>query len=309
MAALTVTVYDSGGAPHTLEQLTSFRWEFSKDHPYASFRCTALDLPSGWIHRLEVSLEGELLFSGKMDTQVWEMTPSGSRSTLTARSATAALVDNEAAPVLYQNYSLAQMLYDHGYPYGLSGNALPGGLLSQITCAKGMSHWDFLQFYCRLLLGYLPWVDEDRVLMRPSAAGETISFSPGEYESFTLKLDRTGLISRLYVLDQADQYRPIANRFAQSLQAEKTEYYAPPGRWSQNLTQAAGNRFREGQLDYLVGKLTLSGLHWYRLGQRVNFSGEGLAMAGLELYGITLEGDQGGCHTTLTLADPAAGNI
>lgn len=309
MAALTVTVYDSSGAAHPVEQLTSFCWECSKSRPYASLKLSALDLPAGWVHRVEVSLFGSSLFSGKMDTQIWEQTGSGNGCSLTARSAAAALTDNEANPVVYQNYSLAQLLFDHGYPYGLSGNQLLGGTLSQITCAKGMSHWEFIQFYCRLLLGYVPWVNEDGVLMGQTTAGEEISFSQGDYRSFTLTLDRTGLISRLYVLDQTDQYRPIANRFAQSLLAERTAYYAPPGRWSQNLTQAAGNRFREGQLDYLTGELVLSGLHRYRLGQRVNLSGKGLAFSGLELSGIRLEGDGTGLTTTLTLTDPAAGNI
>ena len=310
MAALTVTAYDSAGTAYPVQQITQFSWEFSKDHPYAVLKLSALDLPAHWIHRLEVYLQGKSLFSGRMDTEVWEQTSSGSQVTLTARSQTASLVDHEAAPVVYQNYSLAQLLYDHGYPYGLSGSALSGGTLSQITCAKGMSHWEFLQFYCRLLLGYLPWVDEDQVLQSPSAVGEIISFSQGDYRSFTLSLDRTGLIARLYVLDQTDQYRLVQNRFAQSLLAEKTEYYAPPGRWSQNLTQAAGNYFRQGQLDYLTGKLVLDGLHRYRLGQRVNLSaGAGLDYAGLELSGIRLKGDSGGCSTILTLTDPGAGNI
>ena len=310
MAALTVTAYDSAGTAYPVQQITQFSWEFSKDHPYAVLKLSALDLPAHWIHRLEVYLQGKSLFSGRMDTEVWEQTSSGSQVTLTARSQTASLVDHEAAPVVYQNYSLAQLLYDHGYPYGLSGSALSGGTLSQITCAKGMSHWEFLQFYCRLLLGYLPWVDEDQVLQSPSAVGEIISFSQGDYRSFTLSLDRTGLIARLYVLDQTDQYRLVQNRFAQSLLAEKTEYYAPPGRWSQNLTQAAGNYFRQGQLDYLTGKLVLDGLHRYRLGQRVNLSaGAGLDYAGLELSGIRLKGDRGGCSTILTLTDPGAGNI
>ena len=310
MAALTVTGYDSTGNAYSVKQITQFSWEFSKDRPYAVLKLSALDLPAYWIHRLEVYLQGESLFSGRMDTEVWEQTASGIQTTLTARSQTASLVDNEAAPVVYQNYSLAQLLYDHGYPYGLSGSALSGGTLSQITCAKGMSHWEFLQFYCRLLLGYLPWVDEDRVLQSPSTAGETISFSQGDYQSFTLSLDRTGLIARLYVLDQTDQYRLVQNQFAQSLLAEKTEYYAPPGRWSQNLTQAAGNYFRQGQLDYLTGKLVLDGLHRYRLGQRVNLSaGAGLDHTGLELSGIRLVGDSSGCSTTLALTDPGAGNI
>ena len=209
----------------------------------------------------------------------------------------------------YQNYTLDQLLFDHAYPYGVTGSTLSGGTLSQILCTKGMSHWDFLQFYCRLLLGYLPWVNEEGILMGRQETGEGISFVQGDYESFTLSLDRTGLISRLYVLDSTGQYRPITNNFAQALLGEKTEYYAPPGRWSQNLTQAAGNRFREGQLDYLTGKLVLPGLHRYRLGQRVDFSGDGIAFSGMELSGIALFGDSGGFHTTLTLSDPAAGNI
>lgn len=310
MAALTVTGYDSGGTGHSLTQLLSFSWECSKSCPYASLELSALDVPgANWFHRLEVSLNGSQLFSGRMDTQVWEQTVSGSLCRLTARSATAALVDNEAAPVAYQNYSLDQLLFDHAYPYGVTGSTLSGGTLSQILCTKGMSHWDFLQFYCRLLLGYLPWVNEEGILMGRQETGEGISFVQGDYESFTLSLDRTGLISRLYVLDSTGQYRPITNNFAQALLGEKTEYYAPPGRWSQNLTQAAGNRFREGQLDYLTGKLVLPGLHRYRLGQRVDFSGDGIAFSGMELSGIALFGDSGGFHTTLTLSDPAAGNI
>ncbi len=310
MAALTVTGYDSEEQEYSLTQLLSFCWECSKSRPYASLELSALDFPgASWLNRLEVSLDGSLLFSGKMDTQVWEETSSGSLCRLTARSDTAALVDNEAEPVTYQNYTMDQLLFDHAYPYGVTGSTLSGGTLSQILCTKGMSHWDFLQFYCRLLLGYLPWVNEDGTLMGKEELGETVSFAQGDYESFTLTLDRTDLVSRLYVLDSTGQYRSITNSFAQSLLADKTEYYAPPGQWSQNLTQAAGNRFREGQLDYLTGKLVLPGLCRYRLGQQVDFSGEEIAFSGMELTGIALTGDDSGFHTTLTIGDPAAGNI
>lgn len=310
MAALTITGYDSGGTSYALTQLLSFGWECSKSRPYASLELSALDFPgANWLHRLEVFLDGALLFSGKMDTQIWEQTQSGSLCRLTARSSTAALTDNEAAPVAYQNYSLEQLLFDHAYPYGVAGSALSGGTLSQIQCTKGMSHWDFLQFYCRLLLGYLPWVDEDGILMGREQTGETLSFAKGDYESFTLSLNRTGLISRLYVLDSAGQYQPVVNNFAQALLAEKTEYYAPPGRWSQNLTQAAGNRFREGQLDYLTGKLVLPGLRRFRLGQPVDVAGEGIALSGMELTGIAFSGGSSGFYTTLTICDPVAGNI
>ena len=193
MAALTVTGYDSGGTGHSLTQLLSFGWECSKSSPYASLELSALDVPgANWFHRLEVSLNGSQLFSGRMDTQVWEQTVSGSLCRLTARSATAALVDNEAAPVAYQNYSLDQLLFDHAYPYGVTGSTLSGGTLSQILCTKGMSHWDFLQFYCRLLLGYLPWVNEEGILMGRQDTGEGVSFVQGDYESFTLSLNRTG---------------------------------------------------------------------------------------------------------------------
>ena len=79
MAALTVTGYDSGGTGHSLTQLLSFGWECSKSSPYASLELSALDVPgANWFHRLEVSLNGNTLFSGRMDTQVWEQTVSGS---------------------------------------------------------------------------------------------------------------------------------------------------------------------------------------------------------------------------------------
>ena len=310
MSALTVVARDSGGAAQELKELTSFRWSFSKDSPCAYWECAASGVPRGsWVHRLEAALNGSPLFSGRMDTQVWEQGQTGSRCRLTARSGTAALLDNEAAPMVYQNYSFSQLLFDHGYPYGLTGSALSGGTLSQITCAKGMSHWDFLQFYCRLQLGYLPWVNEEGTLVRQGDSGTEHSFSAGEYQSFALTLDRTRMISRLYVLDDAGQYRPVSNTFAQSFLAERTEYYAPPGRWSQNLTQAAGNRFRERQLDCFTGQLVLSGLHRFRLGQRVSVSGRDISVSGLELTGIVLEGDESGLRTRLTLSDPAAGNI
>ena len=221
MAALTVTAYDSAGTAYPVQQITQFSWEFSKDHPYAVLKLSALDLPAHWIHRLEVYLQGKSLFSGRMDTEVWEQTSSGSQVTLTARSQTASLVDHEAAPVVYQNYSLAQLLYDHGYPYGLSGSALSGGTLSQITCAKGMSHWEFLQFILPAAAGIPALGGRRSGAAIPFRRGEIISFSQGDYRSFTLSLDRTGLIARLYVLDQTDQYRLVQNRFAQSLLAEK----------------------------------------------------------------------------------------
>lgn len=306
MSAITVKVWDSAGGERSLNQLLSFRYSFSQQSPCGFWECEVGDAGlSSWIHRIQVSLEGRVLFSGKMDRQVWEQKSTGSLCRITARSDTAALLDNQAPPVTYQNYSLNQLLYDHGYPYGLTGSSLPGGTLEQIICPQGMSHWEFLQFYCRLLLGYQPWVDEEGRLVHEKSGGVQ-SFALGEYESFTLTVDRTQMISRLFVLDDTGQYRPIANRFAQALLAQRTQYYAPPGRWRENLTQAAGNRFCQAQMDYLTGELTLSGLRRFSLGQRVNVEGRGISASGLELIGIVLEGDGGGVHTRLTLWDPAA---
>ena len=73
--------------------------------------------------------------------------------------------------------------------------------------------------------------------------------------------------------------------------------------------KAAGNRFRERQLDCFTAQLVLSGLHRFRLGQRVSVSGRDISVSGLELTGIVLEGDESGLRTRLTLSDPAAGNI
>lgn len=108
---------------------------------------------------LEVTIDGKLFFTGIIDEQITGMRGTYFESKLIARSKAALLLDNQARPQLYSRLSLSDLFERHIKPYGfLQINSPQNKTISNFLVKRGMSEWDVLSTFCKLVGLQEPYV-------------------------------------------------------------------------------------------------------------------------------------------------------
>ena len=124
----------------------------------------------------------KLLFRGRLDNITTLKRHGGAVLKLNARSLAAALLDNEAEPVVYSNPSDALMERRHLAPYGITladGDNAP--YYGKLTIEKGMSHWQVLSRFCNSRYGAdLCITGDGRAYFRGAPRGGAVMFSDAE---------------------------------------------------------------------------------------------------------------------------------
>lgn len=187
----------------TLPQPVSVRLNRTEDAPADGFTgIFPLTGSFGEITGLRIyGTDGALCLDGLVDEQK-ESCGSGRFLTLTARSRSALLLDNEAVPQTYCMPSLETVFLRHVKPYGFAGwkgsnKVFPGAL--QIT--KGMSEWQAAQAFCRKFLRTEPVITGgvfDASGERPQGNLLFDLDSGVKYSSLTVQSKYVSLYSELY---------------------------------------------------------------------------------------------------------------
>lgn len=121
------------------------------------------DMPA--LCSVEVRRGTELLFEGMLDEQSEELSASGRKLTLNARSRAAVLLDNEARPQLYCCPSMPLLIKRHFAPLGFRYfRGTDRVFCGQLSVSKGMSEWAVLERFCRFLGNVRPRVDRNGVI-------------------------------------------------------------------------------------------------------------------------------------------------
>lgn len=149
----------------------SVQIRMDEDAPAHSFAAVfPVDAPTELFRTCRVWREDTLVFAGILDEQSVCVQKTGVTLRLTARSAAALLLDNEALPQTYVNPSLRQLFDRHAAPYGLPGmKGNRGAFRGKLTVKKGMSEWQVMEEFCGYFLGVTPRVTMDGIF---NATGE-----------------------------------------------------------------------------------------------------------------------------------------
>ncbi len=146
---------DASGTVFPLPEPCSFSLSLDEDSPAHSFSARFfLQHPLPPLHVCEISLDETQILSALLDEQSFSCSADGSFLTLSGRSRTALLLDNDAPPQTYVNPSLKQLFACHAAPFGfteITGNS--GRFRGQFVVRKGMSHWQALSDFCAYFLG------------------------------------------------------------------------------------------------------------------------------------------------------------
>ena len=163
--------------------------------------------------KLEVSLDGEVIFTGQLDSIITVKESGGVLLRLSARGPAAALVDNEAEPVTYSAPNARLIANRHLAPFGIEAvDSDSKPYYEKIKIDKGMSHWQVLQSFCRNHYGTLPRISGDgKAYLKGADSKKTAMFSDkGEgvaYYSLNENRRRYRLLSEIRLkMEQVNAY-------------------------------------------------------------------------------------------------------
>lgn len=145
----------------------------------------ALTLPynrelSGNADMISAYFEDELVFYGQIDEIESVRQSGGLISRLSARSLAAALLDNEAEPLEYNNPSSRLIFNRHLAPFGITEyDEERHPLYGSLRISKGMSHWQVLESYCKSRYGVTPRISGSRAYLKGIEAEGEVLFGSG----------------------------------------------------------------------------------------------------------------------------------
>ncbi len=311
MAALEIRGKTPSGKVISFPQIVAFQFQSDRFTPADSFTCTVLsNRGSENFSRILLRYNGSNLFEGIVDTQTVSFGATGETLSFSCRSLPALALDNEACPGTCLQLTSDQMIRSHGLPYGISGDAFPyRGIVQEILIPKGMSHWEFIQFYCQTVYGKTPFLNSEKKVALTPFSGREYYFSNRDgkgisYCNGKIVKNRYQMISKMLVRSKQGNYTKIVvNNLAKGQDVLRERYYHPGREWQGKELLAGEMAVKEKQLDYFEIQLELPELSVLHVGDLARFSDPVGAYGSLYISRVLWKFDSAGLRTQVTLWD------
>jgi hypothetical protein len=314
MPEVTVTATRADGSSLVLEGLKGLSIAASLETPAVSL--AASFAPRVFLGREEafsgvsVRSGGELLFEGMPDIKKDTLSHSGALTELEARSAAAALLDNQARPGQMLNPSAATVFKHYIAPYGFSLLApKKAATLPLYTVYAGMSEWEAFTAFVRRVHRVTPYVSGSRVVIQRPYAGAAplrVSNTGGgaRFSSLVREQVPYNIISTVYLRGADGVYTSaMHNAAAQSRGIRRKRFVTPPNEYVNDLRFDAAMRIRRSM--FLSERVTveLPGLHSAELGADAAVEDASLMAGGLLVAKREYILGESGLVTRLVLQD------
>lgn len=309
---LLVTGTTKNGQTIAFRKLTEFSFRSDRFSPADRLRFTALDaIGAQRVTQVQVKLGGKVLFDGIVDVQKRQSDEQGKRVSFVCRSRTCLMLDNEVKPYLYVHLSAEELVQKHAAPYGVTGFVFPyNAVLEQVLARKGISHWEFVCFFCKRAFGKVPYLTADGRLALTPFGSKVHVFGTGgtAYAAATVREDRYNMISKLYIKTSEDDWganygRVMENKVAEAVGVVRERYYHPSVEWENDLWLSGASIIREKQLDYFEIEVQVPRLLEVRVGELARFQDEMGVYDNLYVAQVKLDGGADGFSTTVKLWD------
>ena len=293
-----------------LQHPLSLQLTRSVDSPADSLQLlVAAQQPIGQLATLTIQLDGQLLFSGFIDTQMVSRTAQGFCMRISARSRGALLLDNEAIPRQYAQIRLSELFDIVAKPYGFTTWYGPGNpIMPLVNIRKGMSEWEALCTFCKLRLGITPFIDlHERIIISqlPPLGVHRLSNTDRSQLPFSqiqLAYNRCEVISRIFLRDENDQYTSsVQNPQANDLGIIRRRMVIPSGEFAARPIADAQSLIRQSMLRHQVVTVVLNRLHQCELGDLVEIDDPAFALQEQRIGEIVYLIDENGATTRLKL--------
>lgn len=315
--ALTFSAYNSAGQAVALLEPLEYEIVSSFDSPARSFegmfRCPRAFAE---LHSIEVLGPGRTYFAGAVDETTVLESDGGRRLRVLARSAGAALLDNEAKPQLYTSIGLRQLFQNHIYPYGFATLTTDeeGAFMNTYQILKGMSEWEaFSNFFRNTGLGVAYVSPQNDVMCMstlPTGAHHTISNQQTgalRYASLKITDNRYSPITQFVIRDNDGLYSySYDNPKTTQLQLRRKRYLIPSVEYTQTPTGGAIDaslRVNRSMLGKRVVTVTCPGLLDTAICDSVDLDTQYDIFWDLFVHQVRYRLTAGGITTALTLLE------
>ncbi len=268
------------------------------------------------LYTLRVRQGQDLVFQGGIDEVTCTEDGRGRWMQVLARSAGAALLDNEALPQLVQDRSLNEMFQEHVVPFGVTQLVTDVGedaFLNQYQIPKGTSEWEAFTNFVRLTGLAIPHLDRQgrMICLNQLPAGTTRTYSnQGEgtgYCDLKVTNNRYSPVSQFVIRDQEGYYSyAFDNPYNDRLKLQRRRYLIPSPSFSGSATGGridADLLVRRSMLGKEVITLTLPGLPEVEVGDSANLITATQDYLGRFVYQVRRRVSADGATTGLTLLD------
>lgn len=286
-----------------ISDVSKFEFVRSADAPcdsfYAEFQS---DFDLGEIDEICVFDGGTKVFCGTADCQTMQKNASGLFFTLYARSAAAVLVDNEAAPCIY-NMPCSQGLFNaHAREFGFVNKTENIYSNESYEIQKGTSCWGAINnfVYSKTLRNIYVNQNKEIVVLRPGENVENLD----SYNVLSAKkvINRGSVISEVhYKINGSDKYcYCLKSTFAEERNICRKRFVNLSGIPAYRRENSLHKKIGQGLEDYYCGEVVLNGAVNFDLLARVKCvaldSGEYL------IRQIVISGSESGIKTKLSLS-------
>lgn len=136
--------------------------------------------------------DGRVVFRGKTDSIVSEKSAVAQTMKINARSLAALLLDNEAEPLDYNTPSVQLIFRRHLTPFGITlADGGRSAMNGRLRIAKGMSHWQVVESFCRSKYGKYPKITADgKAFLQGLPKNGVTLFGDGGIAYFSIKEKR-----------------------------------------------------------------------------------------------------------------------
>lgn len=248
----------------------------------------------------------DLIFEGQLDEIMRIRRGSGLVLKLCARSAAAALLDNEAEPLSYRDPTAYLMYEKHLKPFGFTDvkpDSIP--VLGDMRIDKGMTHWQVLEMFCKSRYGSKLRISGDgRVYLKGFKSDKSVKFGEGGMKYISIKENkcRHKLLSevKLKVSSTAGYLSSMKNPNPESKYIKRIRYVNAISENSSLYT--ADNMLERSNLDSYYVKLVMGGCVTGCLGAAAEINDVVLGkIGGLVVRELSYSLGSGGELTTMVL--------
>lgn len=251
---------DIYGNQTALKQPLNVSFVSSYDAPADSLTAVfAVDGTIPPLSAVEVKNDGQRIFYGIVDMQTDELTSKGVLLTVSARSLSAVLLDNEALPQTYSMVSMPLLMKRHFSNLGFENYiGSDKAFYGKLVISKGISEWEVLSEFCRKFLGTVPRIDCFGVIDISGENNDVLSVSSKQCISKKHILRGYLLISDIMTRAVSDDgyIMPFEDKFAKSLNVRKLRYVNAVDNadksvlTAEKITKNADNRYEQLAVEY-----------------------------------------------------------
>ena len=312
---MTGYVFSAQGVSTQLPMPISWSFQYTAGVPCDSFRLRCIWEGENAVQPAEwatfQALEGsEVMFTGVVDECETVRESDGSYFEVSGRGMAARLLDNEALSQDYELATLADILRDHVFPYGIQvGEQTPMGAVAQFSVAAGSSEWSVLYDFARYYHGIYPRFDQlGQLILSPwDSRTEVVLDQTVPVLRLVCRDRRYGVLSQVVVRDRyQNRTATVGNPSFLEVGGCRRQVVTMPGKSQFQAMRYSGQfQLEQSAAEQLRLEVEVPKLFFARPGDLVRLEQPGWGRNGLYRVAEAQVGqDEQGTWTRLELAPP-----